>query len=101
MNKKLIRLTESELKHIISESVRRVLREERDIDDDNYFGGGLSDNYFDDGDATDTGRISKSEIAQLDNVTDTIFDIANNTSDDAELLYQAGDCIEKFISRYK
>lgn len=97
--KRTIKLKETELKHMISETVRSVLREERDIDDDNYFGGGLPDSYFDD-DAPDTGRISKSEIAQLDKVADTIADIANNTSDDEELLYQAVDCIEKFISRY-
>ena len=48
MNKKVIRLTESELKNIISEAVRRVLREERDIDDDNYFGGRLPNSYLDD-----------------------------------------------------
>lgn len=98
--KRTIKLKETELKHMISETVRSVLREERDIDDDNYFGGGLPDSYFDDDDAPDTGRISKSEIAQLDKVADTIADIANNTSDDEELLYQAVDCIEKFISRY-
>lgn len=50
MNKKVIRLTESELRRMISETVRSVLREERDIDDDNYFGGGLPTNYFEDDD---------------------------------------------------
>lgn len=40
--KKTIRLTESELKGLIRESVNGVLREsERDVDDDSYYGGGL------------------------------------------------------------
>jgi len=101
MNKKLIRLTESDLHKIVKESVNRVLRENgRDIDDDNYFGGGLPDRYFDD-DAPDNDRISQKQIAQLDNIVNTIADIANNTSDEAELLFQAADCIDKFTSRYK
>ena len=101
MNKRLIRLTESDLHRIVKESVNRVLREDsRDIDDDNYFGGGLPDRYFDD-DAPDDDRISQKQIAQLDNIANTIADIANNTSDEAELLFQAADCICKFTSRYK
>ena len=98
--KRIIRLTESKLKNIISESVRSVLREERDIDDDNYFGGGLPDSYFDD-DAPNIVRLTKSQIAQLDSIADTIVDIANDTDDDTELLLQAVDCIEKFLSTYK
>ena len=40
--KKTIRLTESELSHLISQSVKKVIKEsERDIDDDTYYGGGL------------------------------------------------------------
>ena len=88
------------IKNIISESVRSVLREERDIDDDNYFGGGLPDSYFDD-DAPNIVRLTKSQIAQLDSIADTIVDIANDTDDDTELLLQAVDCIEKFLSTYK
>lgn len=101
MNKKLIRLTEQDLHKIVKESVNRVLRENsRDIDDDNYFGGGLPNKYFDE-DAPDDDRISQQQIAQLDNIANTITDIANNTNDDAELLFQAADCIDEFTSRYK
>jgi len=101
MNKKTIRLTESYLHKIVKESVNKVLKEDgRDIDDDNYFGGGLPDRYFD-SDAPDDDRISQNQIAQLDNIADIIADIANNTSDETELLFQAADCIDKFISRYK
>lgn len=97
MAKKLVRLTESDLHRIVKESVKRVLREDgRDIYDDNDFGVGLPDGYFD-----DYGRISQKQITQLDNIANTIADIANNTSDDARLLFQAADCIDKFTSRYK
>ena len=100
--KRAIKLGESELKRTISESVRRVLKEySRDIDDDNYFGGGLPDRYFDYDDAPDDDRISQKQIAQLDNIADTIADIANNTSDETELLFQAADNISEFTSRYK
>ena len=101
MNKKLIRLKEQDLRRIVKESVNRILKENfRDIDDDNYFGGGLPDRYFDDN-APDDDRISQKQIAQLDNIANTIADIANNTNDEAELLFQAADCIDKFTSRYK
>lgn len=42
-----IRLTESKLKQIVNESVKKVLKE-TSIDNDRYFGGGLPDKYFDD-----------------------------------------------------
>lgn len=102
MNKKLIRLTEQDLNRMVKASVNRVLREDsRDIDDDSYFGGGLSDRYFDDyDDALDNDRISQKQISKLDDIAETIADIANNTSDDTDLLFQALDCIDKFISRY-
>ena len=101
MNKKLIRLTEQDLHRIVKESAKRVLRENSiDIDDDNYFGGDLPDRYLDD-DAPDDDRISQKQITQLDNISNTIADIANNTSDETHLLFQAVDCIDKFISRYK
>ena len=51
MVKKTIKLKESDLRRIIKESVNNVIKEySRDIDDDNYYGGGLPDRYFDDDD---------------------------------------------------
>ena len=47
MKKQVIKLTEEDLHEIIKESVNIILKEYRDIDDDNYYGGGLPDNYFD------------------------------------------------------
>lgn len=53
--KKIVRLNESELKQFINESVKRVLREYEErpeeigkLEDDNYYGGGLPDGYYDD-----------------------------------------------------
>lgn len=48
----------------------------------------------------DNDRMSKKEINQLETIANTIANIANNTSDDASLLYEAVNCIEKFISHY-
>lgn len=102
MAKKLVKLTEGDLHNIIKESVNKVLKENSiDIDNDSYFGGGLPDRYFDDDDyVPDNDRISKKEINQLETIADTIMDLANKTSGDTSLLYNAVDCIEKFISHY-
>ena len=100
MNKKLIRLTESELNRLITESVNRLLREyDKDIDDDNYFGGGLPDNQEED--IPENDSISDTQINQLDNIAGIIADIANNTNDDTELLFQAANLIDKFTARYR
>ena len=99
--KKLIRLIEGDLHRIVKNSVNRVLKEQsRDIDDDSYYGGGLPDSYFDDDEAPNAmtnDSISQTQINQLDNISDIIADIANNISDDAELLFKASDCIDEFI----
>jgi hypothetical protein len=100
MNKKLIRLTESELNRLITESVNRLLMEyDKDIDDDNYFGGGLPDNQEED--IPENDSISDTQINQLDNIAGIIADIANNTNDDTELLFQAASLIDKFTARYR
>ena len=46
MNRR-INLTESDLKNIVKTTIHEILKE-RDIDDDNYYGGGLPDNYIED-----------------------------------------------------
>lgn len=101
--KRVFKLRESELKHIISESVKGILKEySRDIDDDNYYGGGLPDSFFNDfdDDAPESDRISQKQLKQLGEIVNTIADIANNISDDADLLFQATDLIDEFLSRY-
>lgn len=77
-----------------------VIGESDVYDEDNYFGGGLPDKFFEDDDKPDNDRISKKEINHLNTIADTIADIANNTSDDTDLLFQAINCIEKFVSHY-
>jgi hypothetical protein len=48
MKKNKIKITANELKQFLTESVKKVIKEySRDIDDDNYYGGGLPDKYFD------------------------------------------------------
>lgn len=102
---KRIRLTESDLHRIINESVNKILRESsRDIDDDNYFGGGLSDRHFDD-DAPDNNdydehEITQSQIKQLSDMAKTIVKIAYNANCETELLKDASLCISKFITLY-
>lgn len=86
----------SKLKYVIN----KINESEIDIDDDSYYGGGLPDNYFNDN-YTNNDRISKLDVKKLDNITDEIADIANNRSDDTELLFQAIECIEKFTTKYK
>lgn len=102
---KRIRLTESDLHRLVNESVTRILEENsRDIDDDNYFGGGLPDRYFDD-DAPDNNdydehEITQSQIKQLTDAANTIFKIAYNADCETELLKQASQCIRKFVGLY-
>ena len=102
MSKKVIRITDGDLKEIIKESVKVVLKEyNRDIDMDNYYGGGLPDKYFDNDDVPDSGRITQKELTELNSIAEAIYNIANNTSDDASLLYQAAHCLDEFISKHK
>ena len=89
---KHIRLTKSDLHRIINESVNKILRENnRDIDDDNYFGGGLPDRHFDDNapdnNDYDEHEITQSQIKQLTDMATTIAKIASR-------------CIGKFVTRY-
>ena len=48
MNEQKIKLNDKVLHNIIKESINSILKEYRDIDDDNYYGGGLPDKYLDD-----------------------------------------------------
>ena len=105
MSKKLIRLTESDLHNIIKESVNKLLKEygSRDIDDDNYFGGGLPNRFFDDEEPEQQtlDKITPKQISQLENCVQIIADIGNNISDDTENLFKATDLIDEFIANCK
>lgn len=103
--KKTIRLSESDLHRVIKESVYHILKEQEDrpeeigkMEDDNYYGGGLPDEYFTDERPLDNS-ISTSQIGQLQDMMDALADIANNCDyNDYKLLYQAADLIEKFLN---
>ena len=43
-----IQINENDIRQMVDESVKNVIKEySRDIDNDNYYGGGLPDKYFD------------------------------------------------------
>lgn len=89
-----IRLTEADLHRIVKETVNRVLREgSRDIDDGNYFGGGLPDRYFDD-DAP--GNDSISHLFQAADCIDRYIDDNASEKNSISHLFQADDSIDKF-----
>ena len=92
-------MNESQFRMVV-ESVVRNLKEAIDVDSDNYFGGGLPDSYFKDDEAPETSEIPQEKLKQLENIAGIIADIANNTDEDAELLYQAVDCIDKFLANH-
>ena len=92
-------MNESQIKMVV-ESIVKNLKEAIDVDGDNYFGGGLPDSYFNDDEAPETSEIPQEKLNQLENIAGIIADIANNTDEDAELLYQAVDCIDKFLANH-
>lgn len=98
MNKKEV-MNESQIRMVV-ESVVKKLKEAVDVDDDNYFGGGLPDSYFNNDEAPEFAGIPQKKLQQLNDMAGAIADIANNTDEDAELLYQAVDCIDKFLANH-
>ena len=97
MKKKLIKLTEADLHNVIKECVSRVLNEDSDID--SYYGGGLP--YMSDDEVPENGRIGENELLELDKLSTKIADIANNSSDDTDLLFKAIENIDKFVELQK
>ena len=94
MNKKqTIRLNESQLRHIVSESVKRVLKEYEDRpeeigkqEDDNYYGGGLPES-----EPKYKPSSCEKEITEIYNkmkpYIDRLADIFNNTECDDSTVY--------------
>lgn len=95
MKKNVVKINESALKQIVLESVKRVLKE-WDLGDDNYYGGGLPDSYFEDEQPLDYS-ISKQQVEELRQMAAKIADIANNVEGDTELLFTAADAIDKYL----
>ena len=97
-------LTETEFHNLIRESVSKVLNEVgiTDIDSDNYYGGGLPDNYFDnDDDKPENDYLDESDMETLKNIASQISDIANNHNGDMSRLYDACQLIDQFIEENK
>lgn len=92
-------MNESQFRMVV-ESIVKNLKEAIDVDGDNYFGGGLPDSYLNDDEAPETSEMPQEKLKQLENIAGIIADIANNTDEDAELLYQAVDCIDKFLANH-
>lgn len=97
MNYKTFKLTESDLHNIIKKSVTRMLKE----NEDSYYGGGLPSHYLDDDEPIENDRISQEQLVNLDKMSKTIADIANNINGDTDLLFQAVQCIDEFVAQYK
>ncbi len=85
--KKIIKLTESELNHILKESVKKVIKEsERDIDNDSYYGGGLPESQ------PQAYRYTyEKEVMEIYNqikpYIDQLSDIFNNSDMDSREVY--------------
>lgn len=85
--KKTIKLTESELKHIIKKSVKKIIKEsERDIDNDSYYGGGLPEPQ-----PRASRYTSEKEVTEIYNkikpYIDQLSDIFNNSDMDSKEVY--------------
>lgn len=101
MTKKVIKLTTSDLSNMIKESVSNILKE-YEYDENNYYGGGLPYEYFnDDDDKPENDRITIDDLAKLEKYCDAMADIANNRSDDCDEIFSCLDTLDEFIKRKK
>lgn len=100
MSKKIIKITKSDLNTIIKESVSKILKE-YDYDEDNYYGGGLPDNYFNNDNEPENDRISVDDLGKLEKYSQEIADIANNRSDDCDGIFDALEILDNYIERKK
>ena len=99
MNNKLIKLTESDIKEIIKESVRNILQE-YDYEDGHPYG--WPDDYFDsEEDMQDNQKLTVDDVAKIEKCIDEIAEIANNKNDDCYGLYDAINTIEEFVEKKK
>ena len=99
MKKKIIRLTEQDLHNMINECVARVLREgEYDIDQDNYYGGGLPDSYNKE-DAPEKSEVDWNALGEISNqltpMVNKLFDMANNSDGNTDWLFTIAYELEK------
>ena len=97
MKKNVVKLNENTLRQIVAESVKKVLKEWDD--EDNYYGGGLPDSYFNDEahEEPEDYSVSKVQREQLESMINTLIDIGNDV-DGGLILYKAADIIKDFLS---
>ena len=100
MKKKLVRLTESDLRNIVETSISRLLKEYND-GEDSYYGGGLPDSNNDEDDKPENDRITLDDIAIIKKCLDKIYEIVNNKNDDCVGLFSALDVLEDFVETKK
>lgn len=80
--KRTIRLNESQLRGLIKESIKKVLNEnERNIDDDTYFGGGLPDSYYQDPAHEQPNEYDNDEPSIPEDIGDFIYERLKNLPD--------------------
>ena len=80
--KQTIKLDESQLRGLIKESIKKVLNEnERDIDDDTYFGGGLPDSYYQDPAHERPNEYDNDEPSIPEDISDFIYERLKNLPD--------------------
>lgn len=93
-NKITYRLTESRLCGMIREAVKGALTEGETTE--------IMSNPFSNphSDEPQNDRINTKQLKVLDNIVDTIAGIANNTSENTDLLFDAMNSIEKFVEAH-
>lgn len=89
-----IKLSENALRQIVAEGVKKLLKE---YDDGTYYGGGLTDKYFNDEEPEDYG-VTNGNIDELKTMSNRLYDIANNVDGDTGLLYDAAKSIDTYVS---
>lgn len=103
MRKNRIRLTESDLHNIITESVKGILNEyEQDIDDDTYFDEGLPDDSFREHNqdiVKDVNDILKQMRPYLDKLWDLAAS-ANGYVDQFTYVLNKFECLPQITRRY-
>ena len=72
--KHTVKLNESQLKKIVAESVKKILREWNE-DEDNYFGGGLPDKNFDNAEKPEVENVECDMYVVMNSMTDDIIGI--------------------------
>ena len=74
MKKNTVMLNETEFREFIMKAVKNALKEERDIDSDPYFGGGLPNHYFDNPEDEPIDYEDNEDSLQMSEVIDNVLE---------------------------